>query len=304
MKELAQFTGSEDERKEKASEPILSQLRAAEKEFSEWDAVCHAIDETYSRHGSSYERVLQIAGAGQWHDAELDLFWSSFEVLKPAVYAKAPIPAVAPLFKDNRPLQNTTAEILERATYSAFTRTQIDDVMRDVRDDLLFSGRGVPWMRYEDDDGKKVCVEHKDRKDFLHEPARKWCEVGWVAGAAWLSRDEMKKRFNLSDDQLDGAKYTRKRDRDHDEDTLTQKAKVWEVWHRANNRVYWVTEGIDTYLDDSAPYLKLSGFFPCPRPAYGTLRRRSLVPVPDWERYTIHFRKISDLTARIYPLRS
>src|SRR3546814_3160268 len=52
----------------------------------------------------------------------------------------------------------------------------------------------------------------------------------------------------------------------------------------------------------SSDLLKLAGFFPCPRPAYATLRRRSLVPVPDWERYAIHFRKISDLTSRIYLL--
>src|SRR3546814_15709289 len=68
------------------------------------------------------------------------------------------------------------------------------------------------------------------------------------------------------------------------------------------NKVYWVTEGVDVFLDSDEPHLKLSGFFPCPRPAYATLRRRSLVPVPDWERYAIHFRKISDMTSRIYLL--
>src|SRR3546814_13545901 len=68
------------------------------------------------------------------------------------------------------------------------------------------------------------------------------------------------------------------------------------------NKVYWVTEGVDVFLDSDAPHLKLSGFFPCPRPASATLRRLSLVPVPAWERYAIHFRKISDLTSRLYLL--
>src|SRR5690606_13303888 len=63
-----------------------------------------------------------------------------------------------------------------------------------------------------------------------------------------------------------------------------------------------VTEGVDVLLDESEPELKLSGFFPCPKPAFGTLRRRSLIPVPDWQRYAIHFRKIGDLTGRIYTL--
>src|SRR3546814_829702 len=95
--------------------------------------------------------------------------------------------------------------------------------------------------------------------------------------------------------------------RDEDQDAVerrasARKAKVWEVWHKADNKVYWVTEGVDVLLDSGEPHLKLSGFFPCPRPAYATLRRRSLIPVPDWERYAIHFRKISDLTSRIYLL--
>lgn len=292
------FAGNEDERKEKASEPILGAIRKAQDKFRDWQDTCHDIDDVYSLHGSGYGG--SSADSYDWQDAKLDMFWASFEILKPAVYARAPKPAVAPLFRDNRPLHTTTAELLERVATSTFARTGIDDVMTATRDDLLFSGRGVVWLRYESDDGQKVCVEHKDRTDFIHEPARKWQEVGWVAGRAWMTRDEMKKRFTLTDDQLDTAKFTTKTD-EHSED-VAQKAGVWEVWHKADGKVYWVTEGIDTLLDSDDPHLKLSGFFPCPRPAYATLRRRSLVPVPDWERYAIHFRKISDLTGRIYLL--
>lgn len=301
------FAGNEDERRERASDPILRELKKAEREFNEWDATCHLIDDVYSRHGTSYERLIDTyGGAASWRDADLDLFWASFEILKPAVYARPPRPAVAPLFRDNRPLLKTAAELLERAAVSAFVRTSIDDVMCEVRDDLIFTGRGVMWLRYEKDtDGQRVCVEHLDRTDFLHEPARKWSEVGWVAGGFWMTRDELKKRFTkLKGNQLDAAKYLLRRDdqTNSENQTLTAKARVWEVWHKADNRVYWVTEGVDVLLDDGEPHLKLSGFFPCPRPAFGTLRRRSLVPVPDWERYAVHFRKISDLTGRIYSL--
>jgi hypothetical protein len=301
--ETVQFSGSAEEQRDRASEPILAALRRAEKEFREWDATCSMIDDIYSRSGSSYEQLMAMAADGGWKDAALDLFWSSFEVMKPAVYARPPKPAVKPLFNDSRKLLSTTAELLERASTSAFMRTGIDDVMCEVRDDLLFAGRGVMWLRFETDDGQRVCAEHLDRKDFLHEPARKWAEVGWVAGGFWLSRDELKKRFKkLTDDQLDAAKYTLRREQDGDSETSTQKARVWEVWHRADDKVYWVTEGVDVLLDSGPPHLKLSNSFPCPRPAYGTRKRRSLVPVPDWERYAIHFRKISDLTARIYLL--
>jgi hypothetical protein len=303
------FSGTEDQRRERASAPILNAITKAEEDFRDWQDVCDLIDEIYSRAGAAYNDLYKLyGGQGAWQDSDLDLFWASMEVLKPAVYARAPKAAVKPRFTDGDKVKLKTAELLERVSTSVIAFTDIADVMCGIRDDLLFTNRGVLWLRYETDEGQRVCWEHLDRKDFLHEPCRKWSEVGWVAGGFWLTKEQLKERFGgkggLSDDVLDRAKLTRKRDEQNGEhdNALTRKCQVWEVWHRADNKVYWVTEGIDVLLDSGEPHLKLSGFFPCPRPAYGTLRRRSLIPVPDWERYAIHFRKISDLTGRIYRL--
>ena len=293
------FSGTDEEREANSSNAILSALKLSEKCFNDWQVTCQDIDNTYSLGGSGVGGFGLASGDFHWSDTKLDLFWASFEVLKPAVYAKPPRPAIAPMFSDNRPIENKTSELLERCAISSFVRSDIDEVMMATRDDLLFTGRGVIWVRYDTDGGQSVEYIHLDRSDFLHEEARKWSEVGWVAGGFWLTREEMKKRFkNLSDDQIDSASYTK-----HDDNNNTvQKCRVWEVWHKADNKVYWVTEGIDVILDESEPQIKLSRFFPCPRPAYATLKRRTLIPVPDWERYAIHFRKISDLTGRIYLL--
>src|SRR3546814_8957584 len=77
----------------------------------------------------------------------------------------------------------------------------------------------------------------------------------------------MRKRFRKnSGDAYQDAQFTK---RDEDQDAVerrasARKAKVWEVWHKADNKVYWVTEGGDVFLDSDEPHLKLSGFFPCP----------------------------------------
>jgi hypothetical protein len=292
----------------KSSRAVLAALGKAEDAFRDWQATCQVIDEIYNLDGEGYGGLRGDLDGFGYGDAELDLFWASYEILKPAVYARPPQPVVAPLFKDGRQLHNTTAEVLERCAVSVFKRTDIQDVMLHARDDLIFTGRGALWVRHEVEDGKHgICVEHKDRLDFLHEPARKWAEVGWVGGAAWMTRKEMRKRFSKhSGKAYQDAKFTLHRDEDTERDpekrASVRKAKVWEVWHKADNRVYWVTEGVEVLLDSGEPHLKLDGFFPCPKPAYATLRRRSLIPVPDWERYAIHFRKISELTRRIYKL--
>lgn len=298
-----EFVGPEP----KSSAGVLAALKKAEDAFRDWQVTCSDIDAIYNL-GDSADGLRHSFGAYEFTDTKLDLFWSSFEVMKPAVYARPPQPVVAPLFKDGRRLPNTTAELLERCAVSVLTRTGIDAVMKLTRDDLIFNSRGVMWLTYEaDKDGKRVCVEHTDRKDFLHEPVRKWAENGWAAKRSWLTKAGMRKRFKkTSGDRYQDAQYLTAKDRDGDraqEDRAsTRKAGVWEVWHRADNKVYWVTEGVDVFLDEDEPHLKLSGFFPCPQPAYGTTRRRSLVPIPDYRRYAIHFRKISDLTGRIYLL--
>lgn len=289
-----------DQEDAKSSRVILAALENSHKAFRDWQDICNEIDDIYSRRDT--ERLGKISPHDStWADAELDLFWASYEILKPAIYAHVPKPVVSPQFKDRRAVKNKTAELLERTSISAFERSDIDEVMCEIRDDLIFTNRGVMWLRKE---GQKVCFEHLDRMDFRHEPARKWCEVGWVARRAWMTRRDMRKRFRKTsgDAYQNAALTTRRDDYEHGATDNSKKASVWEVWHKVDNRVYWVSEGVDVLLDSAEPDVKLEGFFPCPKPAYGTLQRRSLVPVPDYERYASHFNKINTLTSRIYLL--
>jgi len=287
----------------KSSAIVLKQLREWEKTEREWQDICDQIDEVYSRTDRNYT-ALERTSPGVWDDAELDLFWASYEILKPAVYARPPKPVVSPQFKDRRPVKNKTAELLERTSISAFDRSDINNVMCEIRDDLIFTNRGVMWLTYETEGGQKVCFEQIDRKDFRHQPARKWSEVGAVARRAWMTKRDMKKRFaSHSGDAYKDANFTVKRDEEENGSVdHSRKASVWEVWHKVDNKVYWVSEGVDVLLDVSEPELKLRDFFPCPKPAFGTLQRRSLIPVPDYERYAVHFGKINTLTSRIYLL--
>lgn len=291
MKRSTSETFEDDD---KHSGAILAAIHRAQDYFREWDDVCHRLEETYGLIGNLVNMGVDYG------DSQLDLFWASYEVMKVAIYAHPPQPVVSPLFKDGKPLFDTTAEMLERVTIASFKESDIDLLMKQARDDLLFYNRGVMWVRYDDGD---TCIDHVDRVDFVHEPSRYWGEVGWIARAFYLSEKDFKKRFENVD--IKDVNFT------HDAEqsvyggtirTTERKAKVWEVWHRADNKVYWVCEGHSDILEKSEPYLKLKGFYPCPRPAYGTTRLRSLMPVPDWERYATHFRKISDLTQRVYTL--
>ncbi|CAN7625813.1 hypothetical protein [Aminobacter sp. LjRoot7] len=186
-------------------------------------------------------------------------------------------------------------------------REDIDGVMRRVRDDLAINARGCIWVRYEaksKDSGltERACIEHKNRRDFAHDPAREWKEVGWVAGRAWMTRKEMRLRFQkTSGNAYTGASFAKQKD-DKNKSDGKLKAGVWEIWSKTENKVVWVTPGVDVVLDESEPHLSLEGFFPCPQPAYGTVEPNSLVPVPDFLFYKDQAEEVNELTNRISAL--
>jgi hypothetical protein len=177
--------------------------------------------------------------------------------------------------------------------------------MLQVRDDLATVGRGTAWVRLEAaDGGDRNVIDHLDRGDFLHEPARKWAEVGWVAKRAWLARRQVRERFG----DAAAKAVTLKKPEDGKGEaqipdyTGERKAEIWEIWSKTKGLVVWVSPGVEEVLDIKEPFLKLDRFFPCPKPAYATLERRSLIPVPDFYYYRDQLEEINELTARIAAL--
>lgn len=274
----------------------LTRIDEAEKTFREYQDQCDKIDKLYAD-------LKQLSG--NLRDREFQLFWANVEVLKPSVYARPPVPVVTPRFQDKRPLYQTSSELLERSVSVEFDLRDVNGVMEAVRDDLVLSARGAPWVRYvSDKDGDRCEMEHLDRRDFLHEPARKWAAVGWVARRAWMNRKAMRERFaKTSGDAWQMATYqVEQKAKQKGAATAEEKAGVWEIWSKDDNEVIWVCDGCDVPLDRAPPHLDLAGFFPCPRPAYATLQPRTLMPVPDVMLYRDQLEEINALTRRIASL--
>lgn len=279
----------------RASKPWLEAIKDYKKSMYGYDDSCDKIDKHYAS-------LKEIGGASR--ERQMQIFWANLEVLKPAIYSRPPVPVVTTRFKDKEPIVRHAAEVLERSLISSFEREDIDQTMIMLRDDLAVNARGVCWLRIEEDDkGKRVKYDHLDRKNFAHEPARKWKETGWVAREDYLSYKKMRERFEeTSDDEYTKATYEKRDNSKDDGYDGEKKACVWEIWSKDKNVVVWVSEGCDNVLDIREPFLSLEGFFPCPRPAYGTVERGTLKPVPDYVYYKDQIEEINELTARISAL--
>jgi chemotaxis protein histidine kinase CheA len=280
----------------------LHMLKESEKAFTDYNAACDNIEKLYA----NLDMLRSVT-----RDRQFNLFWANLEILKPSIYAKAPVPVVVPKFKDRRPLYQTTSELLERCSIVAFDLTRINDLLMLVRDDLATNGRGVAWCRYEpaddeDDKTEYVCVDHKGRRDFLHSLSRNWREVTWVAAASYMTQAQAKERFkNYSGDEYQKAEYRVDKElKDLGGADNRERAKFWEIWHKTMDTVVWVAEGCDDVLDKADPdeLAQLCNFFPCPKPAYSATQPGSLIPVPDVLQYKDQLDEVNTLTARLHAL--
>lgn len=151
-----------------------------------------------------------------------------------------------------------------------------------------------------------VEVEHLTYDQFGHTPAPKWSKVRAVWKKELLTRDQLVERFGkvgrevslnhrvpgTGDDQID----------DKFGDAF-KRALVYEIWDKPSRKVIWVSPGYtEDVLDEIDDPLHLEGFFPCPKPLYGTMTTDSLIPVPDYEEWRTQAEEIDRLTMRIHLL--
>lgn len=152
---------------------------------------------------------------------------------------------------------------------------------------------------------ENVKIRYVQRQDFVHSISRTWEEVEWVAFRSFLSREELIERFGkdlgkkINLDAANDKPDIKAKDTSSDSDP---KATIWEIWDKESETVSWVAVGWPDTLEESEPYLKLENFFPCPKPAYGTLTNEGLDPRPDYIFYQDQCEEIDALTARIASL--
>lgn len=156
-------------------------------------------------------------------------------------------------------------------------------------------------------DFERVKLEYVHPEDFVTDPARTWEEVTVIAFRSYLTRAELVKRFGDkigNEITLDASSETRAgREKSGDpDDQVEEKATVWEIWDKTANRVRWAAVGYPDVLDEDKPYLKFQHFFPCPKPAYGTMTSDTLAPRADYVFYQDQAEEINALTARIASL--
>jgi hypothetical protein len=152
-------------------------------------------------------------------------------------------------------------------------------------------------------------VDYVHWKDFLMFPstARTWEEVQAVGKRLFTSKTYNIERFGKEiGPRINADPQMMLRDRiagDNTPHTLddhnSRKRVVYEIWNKADGKVYWVSTGYESLCDCRLDPLQLRNFFPCPEPLSATMTNESLIPVPDFSEYQDQANQIDELTQRI-----
>lgn len=151
-------------------------------------------------------------------------------------------------------------------------------------------------------------IDYIHWKDFYIFPskARTWEEVTAVGKKVYLSKDECIERFGDEigrEIQPDATMSVSERQETNSitsfQDQNERKRVVFEIWNKADRRVYWVSTGYDHLCDALDDPLELKGFWPVPEPLSATTTNDTLTPVPDYIEYQDQAIQIDELTQRI-----
>ena len=155
---------------------------------------------------------------------------------------------------------------------------------------------------------ERTMVDYVHWDDFAHSPERNWADVvrrGWVARRTALTRDEGMKRFGKKFENVPMRMTSRTAETLQDRQRSGDKAKygeVWEIWDAKSRKRIFVAAGGGDVLESSPDPYGVEGFFPCPRPAYGTLSNENLVPVSDIKQIVGLAEELDIITGRIRKL--
>jgi hypothetical protein len=241
------------------------------------------------------------------------ILYSNVETLTPAVYNARPIPIVMRRYKDADPVGKAVADVATRSLKFLIDTESVD---YDTFDDLIASAvldgvvtnRGLTRFRYSENTNTSYmpeCVygEAVRWDKFFHGYARTWKKVPWI-GFQWdMSKDELKKNFpkiSFDEKALDKAEDDNEKAENKDELTGVKVFPVYEIWDKKSRKLLFFspchTDAPLKIVDDP---LKLSTFFPIPKPMNFMRKITTLIPTPLYQQYRSQAAELNELTRRL-----
>ena len=156
---------------------------------------------------------------------------------------------------------------------------------------------------YEQITEQEVELDHVHWADFLYSPCRTWAERRWVGRRVYMDYDALEKRFGK--ELADKIPLDYKPDNTPDAtgnqpvNEALQRAVIYEIWDRIEERVIWLSKGHNELLDEKDDPLDLEDFDPCPKPLFALTSTSNCVARADFVMMQDQYDEMDDVNNRI-----
>lgn len=307
--------------------------------YRRWSAEFSAAKKTFARWHKEGDRVVRRFlddRRGDLYDfaentTRLNLFHSNITTLMSMLYGRIPKVEVDRRFADaDDDTARVAGEILSRMLNTDIEEAGEDvaSVFRNCLQDRLLPGLGTARVKYEFEQGKRtkeaimkdgvemapaveeeyvknewVDIIYTFWKDVLWSPCRTYGELRWKAFRNYMTREQVKERFKLTDQQLDQINFSTKSplkvSRYDNDDSANPQAEIWEIWDKIRRKVFYYTEGFEQILEQQDDPLELEGFWPDPPPMIANLTTTKYLPRSDFALAQDLYNEIDELETRI-----
>lgn len=280
-----------------------------------------------------YEAEREDAGEGDTRSANaFNILYANTETLSPAVYNTVPRPVCRTRFKDDNPVGAVAAKVMQR-TLEFLTdsndpeESSFDDLQKSAVLEALLPGRGLARFKY-DAQIQKIPAEVQGGKEtekvtselvcgcevpwnrVLFGYAKRWSQVPWQAFEHFMTKEECIANFG---EEKGGAIALTAVASDSDKEVDNAPpadaegvkfAHIWEIWDKKTKKVIFISDGAPGFLKEEDDPLKLTGFFPSPKPLVFLTKVKSLVPSSLYLMYEEQAQELNSVTIRIGKLTS
>ena len=299
------------------------QMEAAEKRLRKYVKQGNSVVDTYLDDRDN----PQLVAGDKSKTFKINLFHTNIQTLESMLYGQTPKIDVSREFNDPTDDVARVAALLVQRFLEAdadISGGNCATVLKAALQDRLLPGMGIARVKYEFDsepvpttDPNTLEVTEVQQVTAERAPAvyvhwrdvrwgwgRTFSEVPWWAFRAYMTKDAVEKRFGPDvakaleySEQVPGGDKSENRDKD--EQSVTQKAQVWEIWCKKTKKVYWWSPGYGQLLDERDDPLRLNSFFPIPQPMMANLTTKMFVPKADFVIDQDLYHQINELATRI-----
>ena len=296
-------------------------------------AACEKRLRTFTKQGNTINDRYLDDRKGQGNDSmptdKLNFFHTNVYTLQCMLYGSTPQIDVSREHHDPDDDVARVAAVLYQRILQSDVEASGEDfptALKAALQDRLLPGLGVCRVRYEVETGKVPTlnpetleieqleqtlsegapVDYVHWQDFRWGWARTWGEIPWMAFRSFLTKEEVRTRFNKKvaasleyKQQLPSGSENKDATEGADQKNNIRKAEVWEIWNKGDKKVFWWSRGADIILDSEEDPLQLAGFWPMPRPLTANITTTLYQPKADYIISQDLYNEIDELQSRI-----